>query len=365
MVLHSLVLLAALPALAVGATVIHRKLRQRKIAACLRIGSANGIVESRFVSIGGIEQWIGIRGEDRSNPVLLILHGGPGASCSIFTPRICTWEKHFTIVHWDQRGSGKTLRRTGKHGTSALTLDRLTCDGIEVAEYVRRYLQVSKVVLMGQSFGSAIALPMLKIRPDLFSAYVGTDQNIGMVRGRNEAHSATLKRLRSAGLNKGVSALERIGPNPSRWTADDYFTNAKWTMKSDPPACCRIMQLLKSSIWYSPDHTLIDIANFSRGMHFSLEHLLPDAVRFDAWTQSIHFEMPFFIFQGERDVLTSTALAEAYFRDVTAPVKGMTLIRDSGHFAAFLRADQFLAELLARVRPLVAASESAATAVSV
>jgi proline iminopeptidase len=355
--------LGALPVFSVAAALLHRKLRQHTIAAALRIHNTNGIAEECYVPIGGIEQRIGIRGEDRFNPVLLIVHGGPGASCSIFTPRIRAWEKHFTIVQWDQRGSGKTLGRSGERATGVLTLDRLTRDGIEVAEYLRRRLEITRMILMGQSFGSTFALSMLKRRPDLFSAYVGTDQNIGMVRDRDEVLRATLQRLRAARLNKGVGVLERIGPYPSRWTAEDYLAVAKWTMKSDPPTCLKIMKLLKDSVWYSPEYSLRDIGHFSRGMHFSLEQLLPDAVRFDAWQESTRFDVPFFVFQGENDVLTSPSLAEAYCNDVTAPVKGFALIRNAGHFAAFLQPDQFLTELLARVRPLVTtcASVSAAT----
>ena len=33
------------------------------------ITAPNGIDEARYVEIGGIEQWITIRGEDRNNPV--------------------------------------------------------------------------------------------------------------------------------------------------------------------------------------------------------------------------------------------------------------------------------------------------------
>ena len=78
------------------------------------ISSPKGIDESQFVTIGGIEQWVTIRGWDRDNPVLLFLHGGPGDvtnpwAFALFAP----WEKHFTVVQWDQRGAGRTLRKTG------------------------------------------------------------------------------------------------------------------------------------------------------------------------------------------------------------------------------------------------------------
>src|ERR1017187_1721672 len=112
----------------VVSALLHRKLCQRRTAAALRIRCDHGVAEERFVRIGGIDQWIGIRGEDRDNPVLLVIHGGPGAPCSIFTPVIRSWERHFTVVQWDQGGAGE------------LTLERLIRDGIEVAEFVHGHL---------------------------------------------------------------------------------------------------------------------------------------------------------------------------------------------------------------------------------
>ncbi len=96
-----------------AAVLIHRKLRQLKRVASLRIDNAQGIVEERFVRIGAIEQWISIRGEDRNNPVLLVLHGGPGSCYSIFTSHLRPWEKHFTVVQWDQRGGGENIQTNG------------------------------------------------------------------------------------------------------------------------------------------------------------------------------------------------------------------------------------------------------------
>jgi len=112
------------------------------------------------------------------------------------------------------------------------------------------------------------------------------------------------------------------------------------------------MKLLKSAIWFSPGHTLRDIQLFISGMEFSIVRLLPEVSAYDARQQGTHFEIPFFIFQGENDVLTPPSLAEAYFDEIVAPFKGMTLIRDAGHFAAFTQPEQFLRELLTRVRPL-------------
>jgi proline iminopeptidase len=129
---------------------------------------------------------------------------------------------------------------------------RLIRDGIEVAEFVRARLRKDKIILLACSLGSTFGLSMIRRRPDLFSAYVGTDQNVGMVRDREKNHKVVVDRLRAIGLSKGVAALEKIGSDPSRWTAKEFMTTAKWTMKSDPRFFERTMEMLKTSIWFSP-----------------------------------------------------------------------------------------------------------------
>ena len=103
------------------------------------LSAARGIDEASYITIGDIEQWITIRGEDRSNPVLLFLHGGPGDvtnpwSFLFFAP----WEESFTVVQWDQRGAGRTLRKTGPSVTSTMTVDRMTKDGIVTPRFTRK-----------------------------------------------------------------------------------------------------------------------------------------------------------------------------------------------------------------------------------
>ena len=140
------------------------------------------------------------------------------------------------------------------------------------------------------------------------------------------------------------------------WTHHDFTTIAQWTMKSDPRGFQRTIRLLKDAVWYAPGWKLRDVRAFVKGMHFSLEQLLPEIVRYDAWAQGTQFELPIFIFQGQNDVLTSTSQAKAYFNDIEAPIKHLEMISDAGHFAAFLQPAQFLEKLLTYVRPLADAS---------
>jgi pimeloyl-ACP methyl ester carboxylesterase len=331
---------------------IQRKLRQSKTAATLEIESSEGIMEERFVRIGGIDQWIGIRGEHQDNPVLLLLHGGPGCSYSIFTPHLRPWEKHFTLVQWDQRGSGKTFSRMDPRGSAEISFEQLTCDAIEVAEYVQTRFRKDRIFLLASSLGSTFGVEVVRRRPDLFYAYIGTDQNVGMQRGRDDEHREVLLRLRALGFMQGVKVLQGIGPDPAGWSPEDYDAVARWTMKSDPQGFRRTMKLLKNAVWYAPGWTLKDIRAFVAGMRRTLEKLLPEIARYDAWKLGTRFEIPFFIFQGEKDVLTTPKLAEAFFDDVVAPIKRMVVIPDAGHFAAFMQPNQFLRELLVDVRPL-------------
>src|SRR5580765_7660505 len=99
------------------------------------------IDEAKYVEVGGIEQWITIRGEDRRNPVLLFLHGGPGDATNPWGyAAFRSWLARFTVVQWDQRGSGRTLGRNGLASASTISIDRMTRDGIELTDSLRAAL---------------------------------------------------------------------------------------------------------------------------------------------------------------------------------------------------------------------------------
>jgi len=122
------------------------------IAVTASAQTGSGIDKATFVPLGVLEQWISIRGDDRSNPVLLVVHGGPGEAqwpqAEVYKP----WEKSFTVVQWDQRGAGHTFGRYGTK-TPDVTLDRISKDGVELAEYLCRQLGKKKIIVLGHSWG--------------------------------------------------------------------------------------------------------------------------------------------------------------------------------------------------------------------
>jgi pimeloyl-ACP methyl ester carboxylesterase len=343
---------AAVVAAPLAAGLAYRAVRRRRVAKTLTIATGNGIVEERFVRIGRIDQWIGIRGEDRDNPVLLVVHGGPGSPYSIFTPLLRSWERHFTVVHWDRRGAGKTLGRNGKSGCGELTFDRMVEDGIEVTEFLRRHLHKDKVILLAGSMGTLIGVPLVQRRPDLFSAYVGTDQYVNMAHNESQSYQLMLERLRVAGSAKAIAALEQIGADPSRWDLAAWGTKMNWTMKTDPVKPNAVTRLLFPLALTSPTHSLRDVVHLGAGFAYSQREMFAQFMAYDARRYGTRFELPFFIFQGDTDVLTLTTLAQEYIAEVEAPTKALALIKNASHFAAFTQPDQFLTELLTHVRHL-------------
>lgn len=334
---------------------ILRKFNQYKNMRKLRMQSPNGIAESRYIAIGGIEQWISIRGEDHRNPVLLFIHGGPASSYSIFSPLIRSWEKHFTIVQWDQRGAGRTFGRNGKEGSGAITFDRLVRDGIEVAEFLLNTLRQDKLILVGSSVGSIIGTQMAKRRPELFHAYVGTDQNVD-IEGHKLSYRMNLVGLREARCAKGIKLFEQIGPDPARWSEEDFDHKNRWMVKVVTPAPNMIMDLVLPSMFASPNHKFKDILTYFKGMNHSLAQLYNELISFDSRKLGTRYELPYFIFQGDTDLVTPTATAQEFFEDIDAPHKEFALIRNAGHLACFARPEQFLELLIQRVLPFTESS---------
>jgi pimeloyl-ACP methyl ester carboxylesterase len=349
---------AALLAAPAAGLLTLRAHKRRTNARRLRITTPRGINESGFVRIGGIDQWISIRGDDRDNPVLLEIHGGPGATNLAYTSRTRAWEQHFTVVRWDMRGAGKTFQHTGPDGQGEMSLDQLHRDALQVTNHIRTRLGVATVVLVANSFGSIIGLRLARNHPELYSAYVGTDQNINAGGRDHTAHQALLDRLSTAGKTRQLAAITAIGPDRTTWTSRQWSHYHKQLAASDPLTLDTIKKVVLGSLLTSPLHTLRDVGANNKAMTFS-EPLALQSVTIDEWVDGTTFDLPFFIFHGAHDVITPPGPARAFYDDVTAPVKDFALIADASHFASFRHPDRFLDLMLTKVRPAITAPATA------
>lgn len=123
--------------------------------------------EAGFVPLGGIEQWVTVRGDDGDNPILLHVHGGPGIALSAFVAEFAPFDKAFTSVQWDQRGSGCTFGRY-RDAPLDVTLDQLALDGIELATYLHQRFPGRGLIVLGHSFGTIVATEMVRRAPHHF-----------------------------------------------------------------------------------------------------------------------------------------------------------------------------------------------------
>jgi pimeloyl-ACP methyl ester carboxylesterase len=326
------------------------KLRSRN-AQEYAITSPNGIDEAKYVELGGIQQWITIRGEDRNNPVLLFLHGGPGDATNPWGyAGFGSWLRYFTVVQWDQRGAGRTLGKNGNSLARTITIDRMAQDGIELAELVRQSLRKDKIILVGHSWGSTLGVFMVKARPVLFYAFVGTGQVGDPAKTYAVAYDELLKKAQALGEQRAIRELQEVGPPPYS-NGRGYAVQRRWSNRFEG-ADFFISSMLGFAL-RAPGYTLRDLTDWFDGQSLSAERLVPQTSALELKALGGDFAVPVFVIQGAHDFTTPTSLARTFVNSIRAPQKAFVSIEGGGHFAVFMKSDAFLNELVSRVLPLV------------
>jgi proline iminopeptidase len=310
-----------------------------------------------FVDINGVEQWITIRGSDLKNPAVLVLPG-PGAGFSRMAAFFAPWERDYTLVQWDQPGAGATAAKQGAEAGARLTYDRIVRDGIAVAEWVQRRLEVPAIALLGFSGGTIVGLKMVRQRPELFSAYVGAGQVVNWALQDTLSYQRLLERARSAGDAAAIADLEGIGAPPYERASDDAI-KSKYAGALTPAEQHALAQLdphVMASMNAPPaDATYVpkgiplgDTRTLAMAAYSALRGELLD---FDARRLGLKYFVPMLFLQGELDVFTVTSEVKSFADEIEAPRKVFALINGGGH-SAFLMRDEFLASLNRHLRPI-------------
>jgi len=355
--LRTLLGLGAAVLVAAFVGLLYRAYRQHANAERVAIRTPLGIDEERFVRIGGIDQWVVIRGQDRANPILVYVDGGPGGATSAFNAFAgWGWEKSFTVVQWDQRGAGRTRTRSGPVARGT-TIGRMAQDGIEVAEYALERLHRPKLILVGASWGSALGVMMVRARPELFYAYVGTGQVSDVARGERLGYERILAKARARRDEKASAQLEALGPPPYH-RIQDFIAERQWVnaYESGGPTGSGLLQALL----FAPSYSLHDDYSWVAGFLEESRHFFGPTMSGPFWSLDFFasardFKVPVFVIQGADDDTEPAALAQAYVAAIQAPQKMFIAIQGAGHSVSVAEGDKFLDDLVRYVRPLATA----------
>ena len=336
----------------------HNRAEAVKVIADLRRVVADGGIERlESVRIGGIDQWVSIRGNDRRNPVLLMLHGGPGwvaMPTSWYFQR--GWEEYFTVVQWDQRGAGKTyVANDPAQVAPTMTRERMIADTEEMVAWLRREFGKDKIFVMGQSWGSYLGLELAQRRPGWLHAYIGIGQLTNAPESERRGWAWTLQQAREDGNAEAVAELEALAPYAPGSTPvplENLFKQRRWlNYYGGMVHNRRGGDAEAAAITLSPEYTDQDVAGICKGNDFSMQHLLGEVLTLDM-SAVRELKVPLFLFEGRHDYNVSSELAAQWFQTMKAPTKQLVWFEQSAHEVMIEEPGKTLLTLVQQVRPI-------------
>ena len=289
------------------------------------------------VQLGGITQWIRVRGANASNPVLLLMQLGPGVPIINDARRLehlLGLEKAFTVIYWDQRGTGlssPSLRKNSKRFEISVT--RMVDDTVTLLELLRDRFG-GKTFVTGFSFGATFAAYAAVQRPELVAALVAAGMDIDVPAAENNAYAFAVDAARQRGNRRAIRQLEAIGP-PPHTTRKQFITRARWAANFGGVATnanfSSQLRALLLSLVRSPDYSAADVIRTLRGMSASQAALLPELAATDLVRTMPRLDVPLVMAQGRLDQVAPGAAAQRFHDSLTAPSKQLVWFESSAH----------------------------------
>jgi len=326
------------------------------IADARKILTPEGVETLEKVRIGGIEQWVSVRGVDRRNPVLLYIHGGPGyVSLPMSWWSTRGWEEYFTVVQWDQRAAGKTHLLTNPDIVApTLTNERMVADAEEMALWARKAFGKRKIFVLGHSYGSFLGLELARRHPDWLHAYIGVGQVANISDSERRGWQFAMEAARREGNTEAVRQLESIAPYPAGdkpSPIQDTYIERKWmTYFGGAMAYRRTNDAEDDLAYLSPDYTDDEIRHLWDGNAFSTPYLLPDLLA--ERNTATKIDVPLVVFVGRHDKNVNADVSAEWFARVRAPEKHLVWFEHSAHLLITEEPGKALISLVRYARPI-------------
>lgn len=286
-----------------------------------------------YLAVNGIEEYTLHYTAAPELPVLLFVHGGPGSSEAYFA---YVMEEIFsdlcTVVHYDQRGTGKTFMR---NPGAIPDLDNLMEDLDETVEALKTQYQKEKLYILGHSWGTVLGSLYALRHPENVAAYIGVGQLVDVMENEQAGYDALKHAVIRSGNSRDIQKLRRIGPYPGR-PFDDAMLRKMMKVRSlsekyfpDGKTSAVIKSALKSPI-FKPS----DILSLLQSRKINAD-LLSAVCNFTLYDYSHDYQVPVYYITGDRDMVTPASVSEKYLDTLTAPAKKEFRIKDAGHTPMF------------------------------
>lgn len=305
-----------------------------------KIPSEHAISQLRKVDINNTSLEVMIRGNDRNNPVLIFVHGGP---CCSEIPYVKKYqnllEKDFTIVHYDQRGCGKSYTLTKDY--SDITATTHVEDLVALTKYIKKYLKKDKVILVGHSYGTYIATQAASKNPELFQLYVGIGQMSDPIESELDNLHRCMEAAQKAGNSEDVSSIKGLESAVSKGESiapRSYVRKYGFAARNlDENA-----DYLKG-FYLGSEYNLLDTIGFYRALAKYQDKLMMETFQNPITELVNEITIPTYFVMGKYDGMTSPKAAQNYLNSLggDSSIHKYVLFEESAHYPQFEEKEAF------------------------
>ena len=283
------------------------------------------------VKLGGETQVYRARGAQNDLPVLLFLHGGPGVPEMPLANVTKGLEEEFIVVHWDQRGTGKSYRSSDL--PEVMTVDQFIADAVELTDFLRRRYQREKIHLVGFSFGSLVGINAVSQFPEKYESFTSIAQFVNLAASEGALLAEGKAYAKSKGDSKGVEELGMFGSplDDTRAQAGEINKLLAAQHKAKIPNRFGVVDYLLEAT-FGGVYTPIEVTKAIRGRKFSGDSLEEELYKIDLRKKIQTLDVPTTFLLGRWDTLLSSTVANDYISSLSTPEgRRVVWFEKSGH----------------------------------